>query len=414
MIMEKRGNVHMKRKFLIPILFIIAIILIQLGFIKLKKEVKEFNNTEVEITVEDGKSDHDNVTIDMTVAKHWNDYNAAGEIVQGAQYDGAIVNTGKYNFHSWKVVLYLPQETKIDSLWNGEYIYDNDNLTLTLTPMDYNGVVEKENDQPFGFVGVSKNILKFNTFKVYGYFEMGIKDTTSYWVLLYIRYAWLIGLICYIIVKICLISYKQRQKRDEKIILQIIDTFISFIDTKDPYTKGHSQRVAVYTKEIAKRMGLDEDEIRNYFYIALMHDCGKLLVPDSILKKPGALTPDERKRIEAHTTIGADLLKNMTAINGIQDGALQHHERFDGTGYPNKIKGTDISLVGRILCVADAFDAMNSDRCYRKKLPMDKIKDELNTNAGKQFDPDVVAYMLDIIEEGEHEKLVEEFNENNA
>lgn len=408
--MEKRGNTLMKRKFLIPIFFVVSIIFIQLGFVKLEKEVEKFNNTEVEITVEDGNSDDDNVTIDMTISKYWNDYDVDGNIVQGAQYDGAIVNTGKYNFHSWKIVLYMPQEGKIDSLWNGEYVYDNDALTLTLTPMDYNGVVESENDQPFGFVCVSKNILKFKTFKVFGYFEMGIKDTSMYWVLLYLRYAWLIGLICYVIVKICLISYKQRQKRDEKIILQIIDTFISFIDAKDPYTKGHSQRVAIYTKEIARRMGLDADEIRNYFYIALMHDCGKLLVPDSILKKPDALTPEERKRIEEHTVIGADLLKNMTAINGIQDGALQHHERYDGTGYPNKIKGSEISLVGRILCVADAFDAMNSDRCYRGKLPMDKIKDELNTNSGKQFDPDVVKYMLDIIEEGEYEKLVEKFS----
>ena len=397
----------MKRKILIPIVFVVSFIIIQLCFVKLEKEVEEFNDTEVEITVEEGQSDHDDVTIDMTISKHWNDYDPSGNIIQGAQYDGAIVNTGKNNFHSWKVILYMPQEGKIDSLWNGEYVYEGD--TLILTPMDYNGVVEAENDQTFGFVCVSKNILKFKTFKVFGYFEMGIKDTTAYWVLLYIRYAWLIALICYIIVKICLISYKQRQKRDEKIILQIIDTFISFIDAKDPYTSGHSQRVAIYTREIAKRMGLDEDEIRNYFYIALMHDCGKLLVPDAILKKPGALTPEERKVIESHTKVGADLLKNMTAISGIQDGALQHHERFDGTGYPNKIQGADISLVGRILCVADAFDAMNSDRCYRKKLPMDKIKDELNSNAGKQFDPDIVAYMLDIINEGVYDKLVEDY-----
>ncbi len=397
----------MKRKILIPIVFVVSFIIIQLCFVKLEKEVEEFNDTEVEITVEEGQSDHDDVTIDMTISKHWNDYDSSGNIIQGAQYDGAIVNTGKNNFHSWKVILYMPQEGKIDSLWNGEYVYEGD--TLILTPMDYNGVVEAENDQTFGFVCVSKNILKFKTFKVFGYFEMGIKDTTAYWVLLYIRYAWLIALICYIIVKICLISYKQRQKRDEKIILQIIDTFISFIDAKDPYTSGHSQRVAIYTREIAKRMGLDEDEIRNYFYIALMHDCGKLLVPDTILKKPGALTPEERKVIESHTKVGADLLKNMTAISGIQDGALQHHERFDGTGYPNKIQGADISLVGRILCVADAFDAMNSDRCYRKKLPIDKIKNELNSNAGKQFDPDIVAYMLDIINEGVYDKLVEDY-----
>ncbi len=387
----------------------VIILVIQFGFIQLKKEVDEFNNTEVEITVEDGESDHENITIDMSISKHWNDFDDDLNIIQGAQYDGVILNNGKYNFHTWTVVLYMPQEGIIDSLWNGEYVYEGD--TITITPMDYNGVVEAENDQPFGFVCVSKNILKFKTFKVFGYFEMTIKDTKLFWILQYARVAWLIALICYIIVNICLIGYKRRQKRDEKIIVQVMDTFISFIDEKDPYTSGHSQRVAIYTKEIAKRMGLDKDEIRNYFYIALMHDCGKLLVPDSILKKPGKLTSEERKVIESHTLIGGDLLKNMTSILGIQDGALQHHERYDGTGYPNKIKGADISLVGRILCVADAFDAMNSDRCYRAKLPIENIIDELKENSGKQFDPSIVRYMLDIIEEGIYDDLVKKFSQ---
>ena len=206
-------------------------------------------------------------------------------------------------------------------------------------------------------------------------------------------------MICYVIVKICLISYKQRQKRDEKIILQIIDTFISFIDAKDPYTKGHSQRVAIYTKEIARRMGLDADEIRNYFYIALMHDCGKLLVPDSILKKPDALTPEERKRIEEHTVIGADLLKNMTAINGIQDGALQHHERYDGKGYPNGLAGDKIPEMARILGVADSYDAMTSNRSYRDGLPQEVVRNEIIKGRGTQFDPEIADIMLQLMEE---------------
>ena len=402
----------MKKNLIALSIFVISIILIQLGFVKLEKEVDEFNKTEVEITVEDGASDHKDVTIEMTISKHWSDYDSDGNIVQGAQYDGVIINNGKYNFHTWTVLLYMPQEGNIDSLWNGEYVYEDDKITIT--PMDYNGVVEAINDQPFGFVCVSKNILKFKTIKVFGYFEMTIKDTKMYWVLQYARIAWIISLICFVIVNICLIGYKRRQKRDEKIIVQIIDTFISFIDAKDPYTSGHSQRVAIYTKEIAKRMGLDKDEIRNYFYIALMHDCGKLLVSDEILKKPGKLTPKERKDIEAHTVVGADLLKNMTAISGIQDGALQHHERYDGTGYPNKLKGTDICLVGRILCVADAFDAMNSDRCYRDKLPIEKIIEELETNSGKQFDPVIVRYMLDIIEEGIYDELVSKFSQKSV
>lgn len=400
----------MKKKISSLLLFAILFLIIQIGFEVVEKQVDIFNNTEVEINVSENKSDNEDVSVSMNIEKYWNDYDAQDNILCGAQYDGVILNTGNKRFHDWRVELHFSEEAKIDSLWNGEYTYEDG--VLTLTPMDYNIIVEENNDQPFGFVAISKNLIKFDTIKLYGYFEMTIRDSKLYWVLQGARIVWAISLICYIVVQICLLSYKRRQKRDEKIILQIIDTFISFIDTKDPYTSGHSHRVAIYTKEIASRMGLDEDEIRNYFFIALMHDCGKLLVPDSILKKPGKLTPDERKVIESHTSIGADLLKNMTAINGIQDGALQHHERFDGTGYPNKIKGKDISLVGRILCVADAFDAMNSDRCYRDKLPMDKIKDELNSCAGKQFDPDIVSHMLDIIEEGIYEKLVEEFNDS--
>ncbi len=147
-------------------------------------------------------------------------------------------------------------------------------------------------------------------------------------------------------------------------------------------------------------MGLNPDIVRNYYYIALMHDCGKISIPDSILNKDSTLEPSERKIIESHTKVGAGILKEFTAIPGIQDGALHHHERFDGNGYPDKLKGEEISLVSRILCVADAFDAMNSDRCYRSKLPQEKILSELKENSGKQFDSNVVQHLLDIINSG--------------
>jgi len=146
-------------------------------------------------------------------------------------------------------------------------------------------------------------------------------------------------------------------------------------------------------------MHLEEDEVRNIGYIALMHDCGKMGIPDNILNKPGKLNEEERKIIETHTVMGGKLLENMTAIAGIREGALYHHERYDGKGYPEGLSDTDIPLYARIIGVADSFDAMNSDRCYRKRLGMDAIKKELQENAGKQFDPEVVKYMLRIIEE---------------
>ncbi len=185
-----------------------------------------------------------------------------------------------------------------------------------------------------------------------------------------------------------------------------MDTFISFIDARDPYTHGHFERVAEYARKIAVHMGLDPEVVRNYYYIALMHDCGKLSIPDSILKKKGSLDKGEHEVIESHTQIGAHILKEFTAIPGIQDGALHHHESFDGAGYPDKLRGEDISEVARILCVADAFDAMNSDRCYRKKLPQEKIIQELEENSGKQFDPNIVNHLMEIIKSGDIEGWV--------
>jgi len=206
---------------------------------------------------------------------------------------------------------------------------------------------------------------------------------------------------------LCLVHYRQRQKRDEKIILQTMDTFISFIDARDPYTYGHSGRVAQYARELATRMGLSKEKVRNCYYIALMHDCGKIGIPDSILNKPGKLTPEEREVMEGHTRLGAGILERFTAIPGIQDGALHHHERYDGTGYPDKLVGEETSLVARIICVADAFDAMNSDRCYRKRLAPEKIVEELETHSGRQFDPKIVECMLAMIKEG----AIEEWKE---
>ena len=157
-------------------------------------------------------------------------------------------------------------------------------------------------------------------------------------------------------------------------------------------------------------MGFSDEEVRNLGYIALMHDCGKIGIPDDILTKPSKLTDEEFKIMQGHTTYGGKVLKDFTAINGIVEGALYHHERYDGNGYPKGLKGTDIPIYARIICVADALDAMNSDRCYRPHLQPDVIKQELKNNAGTQFDPDVVECALELIEAGKillglHDKM---------
>ena len=195
-------------------------------------------------------------------------------------------------------------------------------------------------------------------------------------------------------------SMRQRQNEYKSIVDQSLRTFAKTIDAKDPYTNGHSTRVAEYSREIARRMGLSEDEQERIYYIALMHDIGKIGIPDNILNKPGALTEEERRIIQTHVSIGGDILKDFTALDGISKGARYHHERYDGKGYCEQKKGEEIPLVARIIGVADTYDAMSSDRCYRKALPEEVILSELNKGIGTQFDPEIVPYMLAMIEDG--------------
>jgi HD-GYP domain-containing protein (c-di-GMP phosphodiesterase class II) len=210
----------------------------------------------------------------------------------------------------------------------------------------------------------------------------------------------MLGFINFLVTKMSLKSYQEKQKNDVKLILQSMNTFISFIDAKDPYTRGHSRRVAMYAAEIAKRMNLSEDEIQNIYYAGLLHDAGKISVPDAVLNKPGTLTEDERAQIQNHTIAGGKMLKQMSSLKGIRETALYHHERFDGTGYPEGLKGETIPLYARIVGVADSYDAMSSNRVYRRHLNKDDIIEEIQKGSGTQFDPDIVKYMVDMINDG--------------
>lgn len=191
---------------------------------------------------------------------------------------------------------------------------------------------------------------------------------------------------------------KERQAHDERIISESMNTFINFIDSKDSYTHGHSKRVAEYSRMIAKELGMTEEEQLNVYRIALMHDCGKIGVPEGILNKPSALTDEEYAIIKEHTTNGGKMLADFSSIAGIQDGALYHHERWDGKGYPTGKKGEEIPEIARIICVADSYDAMNSERCYRKELDKETIIKELIGGKDKQFDARIVDAFLKVID----------------
>ena len=190
---------------------------------------------------------------------------------------------------------------------------------------------------------------------------------------------------------------EQKRLKSDRMSFQMMTALAGTIDAKDPYTNGHSSRVSMYAREIAKRAGYDEAFQQNIYFVALLHDIGKIGIPDSILGKPGKLTYEEYEVIKLHTTIGSEILSEITEIPKVAIGAKYHHERFDGNGYPDGLSGTDIPLEARIIGVADAYDAMSSDRSYRKALSQATILTEMDRGRGAQFDPKYSDIMVDMI-----------------
>jgi len=182
-----------------------------------------------------------------------------------------------------------------------------------------------------------------------------------------------------------------------RVYLDTIRALAAAIDAKDPYTKGHSERVAQLALSIAEEMDLPEREIEKIEYTALLHDVGKIGVDERILAKNDGLTDEEYKKIKAHTITGAKIIEPVDFLKDSYDAIYHHHERYDGDGYPDGLKEKNISLAARIIAVADAFDAMGSDRPYRKKLSKKKIFKELKEQSGKQFDPTIVNILLSIL-----------------
>jgi len=193
---------------------------------------------------------------------------------------------------------------------------------------------------------------------------------------------------------------KEKTVQVEQLTFEIISTIASMIEAKDSYTKGHSVRVAEYSALIAKRMGWEKEDIQNLKYVALLHDIGKVGIPDNVLNKPGRLTDEEFNIIKSHTTIGGDILKDIETIPDVDAGAKFHHERYDGNGYPSGLVGEHIPVVARIICVADAYDAMSSKRVYRDSLSPEYIREELIRCRGSQFDPEFLDAFIELLDEG--------------
>lgn len=371
----------------------------------------------------------------------------------GTIYEITLTNTSTATITDWELGLEIPEFLWLNNAWNGtmemhqnvdgetrvqefdlreytqteitlDYSIDHSGLMIPMNPGDrfiYHPSTEykemplaptvKMGEEKSALVGfiiyipdqTQEYVTNFDKGMVRYHLHINVWDLPIFILLIILLLIYGVILLTLLVSQIRINKLLEEQKRDAQIIEQSISTFINFIEAKDPHTKGHSERVAKYSYLIAQRMGYSALECNRIYYIALMHDCGKISVPVTILQKPSRLTDEEYEEIKTHTTYGNKMLRDFTSIEGISLGALYHHERYDGKGYPAGLAGEAIPLIARIICVADSLDAMNSNRCYRPRLTKEDIIKELFDNKGKQFDPVVVDHVIKLIVAGEIE-----------
>ena len=205
--------------------------------------------------------------------------------------------------------------------------------------------------------------------------------------------------------------YKAAQKREAALFEETTEALANAIDAKDKYTRGHSARVASISRMIAKEAGYPEEKCGEVYFSALLHDVGKIGVPDTVINKPGKLTVEEFEKMKQHPVLGAQILSSIKQSPYLSVGAHYHHERYDGNGYPDGLAGENIPEYARIITVADSYDAMTSTRSYRNALSKEKVRNEFVNEMGKQFDYKYGAILLKLMDSGQLDSLYEPYDE---
>ncbi len=201
---------------------------------------------------------------------------------------------------------------------------------------------------------------------------------------------------------------EKKTEENERLFIHVVHSLADAIDAKDTYTNGHSGRVAKYSKEIARRYGYSDKAQSDIYMMGLLHDVGKIGVPDAVINKPAKLSDEEFEMIKTHPVMGARILKNIKEMPSLAIGARWHHEKYGGGGYPDGLAGERIPEEARIIAVADAYDAMSSMRSYRNVLPQEVVRAEIEKGRGTQFDPKFADIMLAMIDEDTEYKMKEE------
>ncbi len=206
-------------------------------------------------------------------------------------------------------------------------------------------------------------------------------------------------------------SAVEMKEKYNDLLQQTVEALVSAVDAKDTYTHGHSNRVAKYARKIAEVSGMTEQECEDVYLAGLLHDVGKIGIDDAIINKKGKLTDEEFSVIKHHPDLGSQILSKILISPSLSVGAHYHHEKYDGTGYPEKLKGEDIPQIARIIAVADAYDAMTSKRSYRDMIPQMYVREELVKGMGTQFDPGYVRIMIDMLDRDEAYDMREKQND---
>lgn len=357
----------------------------------------------------------------------------------GAVYDISVANLSSQEISNWSIKVVATERMYINNAWCGTVEIHQDSMGLVQT-LDLRNVTKDDvtlaynkgdrdllillnpgdyfiytpskqvsecplqigQKTTIGFILYSQNLREMYSFA---------EDTLTYTIIPsyknmpeYYAIIILVGLLLVMFIYFIAEYAKHRQikvlyEKEKVVVRETMATFVGFVDAKDSYTAGHSERVADYTRLIAEKLGYSEDEALQAYYCGILHDTGKIYISGEVLNKPGKLTADEFELIKTHTTTGSDILKNLKSVPLASAAARHHHERYDGTGYPDRIKGDDIPEIARIICVADAFDAMNSNRVYRNALTKEQIIEQLTVHSGTQFDPKITEIFLSLLKE---------------
>ncbi len=338
-----------------------------------------------------------NIEIISERSKEWNETGTPG-FDKGMEYDFIATNKSDGDVRDWRAEIVFSTDFVIDSSWNGTF--EKTDQTLKVKPDARTDGIGAGDERTFGLVMISLDEQSVIDYRLYYKSDFNVADSPVFWLIIF---AAMITLTVCITDEINHRRYsrlRERQEEIQAILLESFTTFANIIDAKDPYTQGHSLRVAEYARLIAGKIGYSEAEQERVYWIGMLHDIGKIGITDVILQKPGRLDNNEYGTIQTHVDIGGTILKDFKALPDIADGAQYHHERWDGKGYSKHLEGKDIPEIARIICIADSFDAMTSPRVYRKALSIDFAREELMKCAGTQFDPDIVPVMVKLIDEG--------------